>query len=147
MALAASPTLAQQPAAEPAAPAASSLGFGVKAGLGIEPGQFVIGAQYSLGKALGIFRVVPAVHVGFGDVTTFDFNVDFLARLITKDSGFGFYGGAAPTLIVGDGFDEFGITLIGGVQVPIMKSRATNIEGRFGLGDLPDFRLLLTIFL
>jgi hypothetical protein len=145
VALATSPALAQE--AEPAAPAASSLGFGIKGGLGLNPDQFVLGAQYSLGKALGVFRVVPAVHVGFGDVTTFDFNVDFLARLIAKDSGFGFYGGAAPTLIVGDGFDEFGITLIGGVQVPIMKSRATNIEGRFGLGDLPDFRLLLTIFL
>lgn len=146
VALATSPALAQQPTAEPAAPATSSLGFGIKGGLGLNPDQFVLGAQYSLGKALGIFRVVPAVHVGFGDVTTIDFNVDFLARLITKDSGFGFYAGAAPTFITGDGFDEFGITLIGGLQVPIMKSRATNIEGRFGLGDLPDFRLLLTVF-
>ena len=146
VALATTPALSQQPTNEPAAPAASSLGFGLKAGLGLNPDQFVIGAQYSLGKALGIFRVVPAIHVGFGDVTTFDFNVDFLARLVTKDSGFGFYAGAAPTLIVGDGFDEFGITLIAGVQVPIIKTKATNIEARFGLGDLPDFRLLFTLF-
>jgi len=147
VALATSPAFAQQPTNEPAAPSASSLGFGVKAGLGIEPGQFVIGGQYSLGKALGIFRVVPAVHVGFGDITTFDFNVDFLARLIAKDSGFGFYGGAAPTFAVGDdSYDAFSITLIGGVQVPIIKNKATNIEARFGLGDLPDFRILFTLF-
>jgi len=147
VALATSPAFAQKPTNEPAAPAVSSLGFGIKAGLGMNPDQFVIGAQYSLGKAVGIFRVVPAVHVGFGDITSFDFNVDFLARLITKDSGFGFYGGAAPTFIVGDeSYDEFGITLIAGVQVPIIKNKATNIEARFGLGNLPDFRILFTLF-
>ena len=145
VALATTPALAQQ--SEPAAPAASSLGFGLKAGLGLNPYQFVIGAQYSLGKSLGIFRLVPNIHVGFGDVTTVDFNVDFLARLVTKDSGFGFYGGAAPTFVTGDGYSEFGITLVGGVQVPIVKNKATNIEARFGLGDIPDFRLLLSLIL
>ena len=144
-ALATTPALAQQ--SEPAAPAASSLGFGVKAGLGVNPDQFVVGLQYSLGKSLGIFRVVPNVHVGFGDVTTFDINVDFLARLTTKDSGFGFYGGAAPTFVTGDDFSEFGVTLVAGVQVPIVKNKATNIEARFGLGDIPDFRLLLSLIL
>ena len=147
VAIATTPALSQQPTNEPASPAASSLGFGIKAGLGMNPDQFVIGGQYSLGKALGIFRVVPAIHVGFGDVTSIDFNVDFLARLVTKDSGFGFYGGAAPTFITGDeGYDEFGVTLIGGVQVPIIKNKATNIEARFGLADLPDFRILFTLF-
>lgn len=147
-ALAATPALAQQPASEPAAPAASSLGFGIKGGLGLNPDQFVLGLQYSLGKALGVFRVVPNVHVGFGDITSVDFNVDFLARLITKDSGFGFYGGAAPTFVTGDeGYSEFGITLVGGVQVPIVKNKATNLEARFGLGEIPDFRLLLSLIL
>jgi hypothetical protein len=147
VARATAPAFAQQPQSEPASPGASSLGFGIKAGLGLNPDQFVVGAQYSLGKALGIFRVVPAIHVGFGDITTVDFNVDFLARLITKDSGFGFYAGAAPTLITGDGDDEFGVTLIGGVQVPLIKNKATNIEARFGLADLPDFRILLSLIL
>ena len=147
VALATSPAFAQQPQSEPASPAASSLGFGIKGGFGLEPDQFVLGLQYSLGKALGIFRVVPNVHVGFGDVTTVDFNVDFLARLVTKDSGFGFYGGAAPTFITGDN-SEFGITLVGGVQVPLIKNKATNIEARFGLSDhIPDFRLLLSLIL
>jgi hypothetical protein len=124
------------------------LGFGIKGGLGLNPDQFVLGLQYSLGKAVGVFRIVPNVHVGFGDFTSVDFNVDFLARLTTKDSGFGFYGGAAPTFITGEGgYSEFGITLVGGVQVPIVKNRATNLEARFGLGDIPDFRLLLSLIL
>lgn len=149
-ALATTPAIAQQPkhASEPAAPAASSLGFGIKGGVGLNPDQFVVGLQYSLGKAVGIFRLVPNIQVGFGDITSVDFNLDFLARLVTKDSGFGFYGGAAPTFIVGDDdYSEFGVTLVGGVQVPIFKNRATNLEGRFGLGNIPDFRLLLTFIL
>ena len=147
-ALAVTPALAQQPTTEPAAPGASSLGFGIKAGYGIDPDQFVIGAQYSLGKSVGIFRIVPNAHIGFGDGTTFDLNVDFLLRLIAQDSGFGFYGGAAPTFITGEGDSEFGFTLVGGVQVPLIKNKATNIEVRFGITDeMPDLRILLSLIL
>lgn len=146
VALSATPTLAQT--AEPAPPGSGGLGFGVKAGFGIDPDQFVIGLQYSLGKSLGVFRLVPNAHLGFGDVTTFDVNLDFLLRLIAKDSGFGFYGGAAPTFITGEGDSEFGFTLVGGVQVPIIKNKATNIEARFGITDhVPDFRILLSLIL
>jgi hypothetical protein len=145
-ALAATPVLAQT--SEPAPPGSAGLGFGVKAGFGISPDQFVIGAQYSLGKSLGVFRLVPNAHLGFGDVTTFDLNFDFLLRLIAKDSGFGFFGGAAPTFITGNDDSEFGITLVGGVQVPLIKNRATNLEARFGITDkMPDFRLLVSLIL
>ncbi len=146
IALSATPSLAQT--AEPAPPGSGGLGFGVKAGFGIDPDQFVIGLQYSLGKSLGVFRLVPNAHIGFGDVTTFDINFDFLLRLIAKDSGFGFYGGAAPTFITGEGDSEFGFTLVGGVQVPLIKNKATNIEARFGITDhVPDFRILLSLIL
>jgi hypothetical protein len=145
VALGTTPALAQDTLKVAPAP---SLGFGLKAGVGIDPGQFVVGAQYSLGKALGIFRIVPNVHAGFGDFTTFDLNVDFLARLVAKDSGFGFYGGAAPTFAFGDeSYSEFGLTLVAGLQTPLLKTNATNIEARFGIGDLPNFRILLVLLL
>lgn len=145
-ALAAAPLSAQT--SEPAPPGSSGLGFGVKAGFGIDPDQFVIGLQYSLGKSLGVFRLVPNVHLGFGDGTTFDGNLDFLLRLVTKDSGFGFYGGAAPGFITGDSDFEVGLSLVGGVQVPLIKGKATNIEARFGITDhMPDFRILLSLIL
>jgi hypothetical protein len=122
----------------------SGLGFGVNGGIGFSPTQFVFGAQYSLGKGLGIFRVVPNAHLGVGDATTFDVNVDFLARVIAKDAGFGFYAGAAPTFTSWDGDSSFGFTVVAGTQVPLIKNHATNIEARFGTGDVPDFRILLT---
>lgn len=137
-------------AQEAEAPARTGLGFGVKAGFGIEPTQFVIGAQYSLGKSLGIVRVVPNTDIGFGDgITTWDLSVDFLLRLIVADNGFGFYGGAAPTMgiVSGGNHDDtnFGFSLVVGTQLPLMKAHATNLEARFGTGDIPDFRLLLTL--
>jgi len=123
----------------------SGLGFGLKAGIGFSPTQFVVGAQYSLGKGLGIFRLMPNAHLGFGDATTFDFNLDFLARVIAKDAGFGFYAGAAPSFVTGDGGSGFGFTVVAGTQLPILKGHATNLEARFGTGDVPDFRILAAI--
>ena len=150
LALAAAPALAQDTTKAKTAAAAPqpSLGFGLKAGVGFDPGQFVIGAEYAWGKELSIFRLVPNVHVGFGDFTTFDLNVDFLARLVAKDNGFAFYGGAAPTLAFGqDSYSEFGLTLVVGAQMPLLKTNATNIEARFGIGNLPNLRILLTLLL
>jgi hypothetical protein len=138
--LSATAALAQAPESQ----SRSGLGFGVKAGFGINPEQFVIGGQVSLGKSLGIFRVVPNAHLGLGNPTTFDVNVDFLARLIAQDSGFGFYAGAAPSLVFGDN-TNFGGNLIAGLQLPLIPNKATNLEARFGLGKVPDFRLLLTL--
>jgi len=70
--------------------------------------------------------------------------VDFLVRLLVENSSFGFYGGAAPTLVFGDN-TEFGGTIVAGVNVPLFKGRSSAIEGRFGVGDVPDFRILLTV--
>lgn len=137
----------------------SGLGFGLRAGFGVDPDQGVLGAQVSLGKALQLFRFVPSVDVGLGDVTTFSFNGDLLLRLIVEDSSVGLYAGGGPTLTrfdrddagdgpgPGDGPDEWeiGITAVGGVQLPLVPGRATNLEARFGIGDAPDFRLLFAI--
>jgi hypothetical protein len=130
--------------------APSGLGFGVRAGLGLDPDQFVVGGQFTLGaKAFSLARIVPSVDIGFGDnVTTFAFNADLLFRFILEGTSFGLYGGGGPTLAYWDVSNssssswDFGLSLTVGAQVPIFKTNATNIEGRFGIGDIPDFRLL-----
>lgn len=131
-------------AAQSSSSARTDSRFGARAGLGISPDQFVAGASMTFGKAAGIFRVSPVAQIGLGDVTTFDVNVDFLVRLLVEDSSFGFYGGAAPTIVFGDD-TEFGGTIVAGVEVPLFKDRTSAIEGRFGLGDVPDVRILLTV--
>jgi len=127
----------------------SGLGFGVRGGFGLDPDQFVLGGQFTVGtKAFSIARIVPSVDVGFGDnVTTFAFNADLLFRFILEGTSFGLYGGGGPTLAywdkknAGSGW-ELGLSVTVGSQVPIFKKNATNIEARFGIGDIPDFRLL-----
>ena len=134
---------AQQPAPPPPA-GHTGLGFGVKAGIGFDPEQIILGAQLSLGRA-ALLRVVPNVHLGFGDETTWDFNVDFLARLIFEGKRMGAYAGVAPTYTIYDGDDDFGGTGVVGLQLPLMPGKGTNIEGRFGFSGAPSFRLLGTL--
>jgi hypothetical protein len=124
--------------------ARTGTGFGVRGGLGLSPDQFVAGASMTFGKSAGIFRVSPVAQVGFGDVTTFDINVDFLVHLKVEDSNFGFYGGAAPTLVFATD-THFGGTIVAGVTVPLFSGHQSAIEGRFGLGDVPDVRIMLSV--
>ena len=40
---------------------------------------------------------------------------------------------------------DFGGTIVAGVNVPLFKGHESAIEGRIGIGDVPDFRILLTV--
>jgi hypothetical protein len=130
----------------------SGLGWGLRGGLSLSPDQVVLCTQYSLGKKFQVVRVVPSVDLGFGDnVTTVDINGDFLLKINLPDVNFGLYGGGGPTLAFWDyegGSDwELGLSLVVGTQVPIFERNATNLEARIGIGDVPDFRLLLAFIL
>ena len=129
-----------------------NLGFGLRAGMGLDPDQFVFGAQFSMGKPIGIFRFVPSMDVGFGNnQTVFNFNADFLVRMIIRDAPLELYGGAGPTLVFwdfkGHSAWEVALSLVLGTQVRLSRSFASNLEARIGIGDTPDFRLLLVFFL
>jgi len=132
--------------------AVSGMNFGVRAGLGLNPDQFVIGGQAILGRALKITRFAPSIDAGFGDdLTTVLFNGDFRVSLLTLPrTGVSVYAAAGPTLAMydsdkGGSDNEIGLTLSGGLRLPMSTLNAYNIEGRFGFGDIPDFRLLFGI--
>lgn len=124
--------------------------WGFRVGLGIDPDQFVFGGQASLGRWT-ITRFVPSVDVGIGDdVTTIDFNGDLFLRLAIPDASLEFYGGGGPTLayINPEGTSskwELGLSLVAGMRLPLKTRQAFNLEARFGLWDIPDFRLMLGI--
>jgi hypothetical protein len=42
---------------------------------------------------------------------------------------------------------EFGVSLVAGIELPIIPLYATNLEARLGIGGIPDFRLLFVIVL
>ncbi len=58
---------------------------------------------------------------------------------------------AGPTVMIwtpehGDGDTEIGLTLGLGARMPLGESGWYNIEGRFGIGDIPDVKILLGVF-
>jgi hypothetical protein len=144
LAVAPSASNAQQSAEEPFAK------WGFRAGFGIDPDQFVFGGQVSLGQ-WAITRIVPSVDVGLGDnTTTIAFNGDLFLRLAIPDAKLWFYGGGGPTLAyfnpdaASDSWN-LGLSLVVGSRLPLNASQGFNLEARFGLWDVPDFKLMLGI--
>ena len=133
-------------------PAKFGHAYGLRAGLGQDPDQFVVGAFAVLGKLGPQARVVPSVDIGFGDnrtVTTL--NLDMRWYLISlPESGVKIYGSAGPTLAFktaskGGNDTEFGITLTAGARIPMRGAKRYNVEARFGFGDIPDFRIMFGV--
>ena len=132
--------------------AASGVNFGLRTGMSVNPDQFVVGAQAILGRTLKVARFAPSVDAGFGDdLTTVLVNGDVRISLLTLPrAGTSLYGAVGPTLAMYDsdkgGSDtEIGLTLTAGLRLPMGSSNAYNLEARFGVGDVPDFRLLFGI--
>lgn len=140
-------------ASAPAAHSSDDLGrgYGVRAGYGTGPDQFVIGAQADMGKIYGNIHFFPSIDAGFGDhVTTICFNGDVKAFLPLPKSSFSLFGFAGPSITYwspeeGDGDTEIGICLGGGVRAALGTTGWYNLEARVGLGDVPDFRILLGV--
>ncbi len=127
--------------------------YGVRAGFGLDPDQFVIGAQAEMGQFAKVFRFAPSVDAGFGDnFTTVAFNADLRMDLVPlPKSGVVLYVDLGPTLswIDHKDFDsdtEVGMSLAAGLHLPMGRSNTYNVEARFGFGDIPEFRMLLGVY-
>lgn len=123
--------------------------FGFRVGYGTDPDQFVVGLQADLGRAYGRLHFVPSIDLGFGDdLTTTSFNGDFKLLLPLPRSSVVLYGLAGPTITnwapdEGDGDTDIGISLGFGARAEFGGSGWYNLEARAGIGDIPEFRLLL----
>jgi hypothetical protein len=137
--------------AETDSTAATGGNFGVRGGYDFDAEQVVVGAQAELGKFMQSLRFAPSADFTFGEnVKTVALNADFRIYLVPPGSGTTFYGGAGPTLLIidpdnGDSDSELGLTLSGGIKFGGGKGHNYNLEGRFGLDEMPDFRLLFGI--
>lgn len=125
--------------------------FGARAGFGSNPDQFVGGLQAVFGRYLKVFRFAPSFDLGFGDdMTTYTANGDFRFSVSPPGAGTSFYIATGPTVTHFDytsGNDtEVGLSVVGGLMLPLGRSNRYNVEFRAGIGDIPDYRLLLGIF-
>lgn len=135
------------------APAAAvngaKMGLGLRPlGFSINPDQFVLGVQAVLGEYYR-GRFAPSVDFGFGEnLTLITGNFDLMIDLFSPPkSEAAFYIGGGPTLSyispeTGDSDTEIGLSLLGGIKLGMSEKNYYNIEARFGIGDIPDFKLL-----
>lgn len=133
--------------------ASAQSGFGIRGGVGFDPDQLVAGIQLGTGHRAGVVKIRPSVDLGLSDqVTTFSFNADVLFELDLRGTSVAFFGGAGPTITYFD-FDgprsdwKTGISLVGGINSAFKIAGGADLEFRFGLGDAPDFRIMLTVHL
>jgi hypothetical protein len=138
-------------AASPATDAAKC--YGIRAGYSSKPDQFVIGVQADMGDIYSRVHLVPSIDAGFGDhLKTYAFNGDLELFVPLPESMASLYGIAGPTIMiwtpdVGDGDTEIGLTLGFGARLPLGNAGWYNLEARFGIGDIPDVKILLGFFL
>jgi hypothetical protein len=128
--------------------------FGLRAGYGTNPDQFVVGAQSVLGRAFKVMRLAASADAGFGDnMTTLLFNADLRMLSFSPPSSRSvFYTGAGASIALLDasnnGSDtEIGLNIIGGLELPLASRHAYNLEARIGFADMPDFRILFGVLL
>lgn len=125
--------------------------IGPRIGMNFDSDQFTIGAQAELGRVLQTARFAPSLDLDIGDNTMTALNFDFrwyLFRL--PETGLFFYGSAGPTIIFGswgkgDSQGEIGLSLVAGVKIPMKGKNRYNLEARFGIGDIPELKVMFGI--
>jgi len=125
--------------------------YGLRAGYGLDPDQFVVGAQADMGSIYRNVHFAPSFDAGFGDhLTTLTFNGDINIFLHLPKSLASLYGIVGPAICVwtpeeGDGDTEIGVNLGVGARMALGGSGWYNIEARFGAGDIPEMRFLFGV--
>ena len=131
--------------------AATGFALGPRGGYDFDSDHIVLGAEAEFGQVLQVFRFAPSIDLEPGDHTPVTLNSDFRLYLFNlPESGLRFYGSAGPTLLI-DSHDKggndtgIGLSLVAGVKIPMKGVNRYNVETRFGIGDIPDFKLMLTV--
>ena len=120
--------------------------LGLHAGLGRGPDQFVAGGQAELGPVLGSASFAPSLDVGIGGNSTVTvINGDLRWYLLPlPETGIRFYGQAGPAIVISPD-TELGLSLGVGADIPMKNRRRYHVEARFGLGDVPDLKIVLGV--
>ena len=127
-----------------AAPTYAAGTIGLRAGLSLDPDDFVAGIHFRTDPIAENLYIVPSVEVGFGDVTMIAGNAD-LHYVFNTNSKLKPYLGGGLTINWFDGEGnadsdtEFGGSILGGIKLtPKMF-----LEAKLGLGDVPDAKFMV----
>ena len=115
--------------------------------LGVSGGSddFFLGVQGEFGPLLGPATLVPSLDFITGDNPSNALNTDLRFYLILlPETGIRFYGSVGPTLLLSPD-TELGFSLTLGLHIPMKSTRRYNIEYRWGIGDIPDHKIGVTV--
>ena len=119
-------------------------GVGLHAGMTLDPDDFLIGIHFKSKPMAENLSLVPSVEAGFGDITMVAGNLDLHYDLQTGSKTRPYLGGGI-TLNWFDFEDEsetdFGGSILGGLSL----SEKYFFETKFGLGDVPDWKIYVGI--
>lgn len=127
--------------------------FGPRVGLSIDPDQLVLGGHVVVGDLAPDVTFNPSIEFGFGDdATVIALNIDGQYHFRVRGSAWRPYAGfglginfieidvPSPFNDVSD--TEVGANLIVGAGVPTRSNNRFFSEIRFGLGDIPDLKII-----
>lgn len=122
--------------------------LGARIGIDNSASQFLIGGQGEFGRFAGTAVFAPSIDFLLGgDGTAANFDLRWYLLPLPK-SGLTFYGAAGPTLFFASGkgaATEVGLSLTAGMKIPMRGGNKYNFEARFGIGDIPDLRIMFGI--
>jgi hypothetical protein len=130
-----------------AAPAFAQMGYGVRAGLSADPGQFHFGGHVETKPIFDKVTFRPNAELGFGDhLTLFTANLEFVYPLELQNKPARVYLGAGPAISIWSYDDEFagfddnnaggGFNILAGVQ----HNKGIFGEVKIGFGDVPQVK-------
>ena len=128
---------------------AEDLMWGPQAGFSLNPDQIVFGF-HAIAPVGARFDIVPSADIGLGDsFFTLALNGDVRMNLAPESSLRPYVGGGVSLDYAdpdeGDSGSEFGGNILGGIWLNKGGQTAYYIEGKLGLGDVPDFKAMLGI--
>jgi hypothetical protein len=126
-------------------PAAAHAGtyFGPRVGFSADPSQFVGGAQFTVTEVAPSLSLDPSFELGVGDdFTSFAVNFDLHYHFNISGSAWRPYAGGGATLFLADGDSFAGGGFMIGAGVPTRTGNRFFTEIKFGLGDVPDLKIL-----
>ena len=126
-------------------------GWGIRAGVSVDPDQGYGGVHWDIGSPSSSLRIRPNIELGLGDDTTLvaaNGEVDWYFR--KQGDWFPYAGGAfsiqyidvdLPPGAMGDDNDvELGFYAVGGLETLMKSSNKMLFEVKIGFGDAPDFK-------
>jgi hypothetical protein len=124
-------------------------GWGIRAGLGVDPDQALVGAHWDLGEIIDHLRLQPNVELGVGDDVLTLFAALPAHYVFRVQSKFTPYAGGGIVIGVAsydrpnndDTSVEAGLRAIGGLQWPLKNGKPFAVEANIGFGDIHDFQM------